>query len=130
MAGGRPPGGARLVDGLDGSPDAKKRLRLILETLAGERTVGSACDALGVSEAMFHKLRSRWMQEALGSLEPKLQGRPPKQKSPEEEHTEELEGQVQTLELELRAARVREEIAVAMPHLARRRLEREKKTKP
>jgi len=131
MAGGRPPGGARLVDGLDGSSDAKKKLRVSIETLAGELSVRNACDALGVSEAMFHKLRSRWMQEALGSLEPKPQGRPPKQKSSEEEeHTEEVEGRMKTLELELRAARVREEIAVALPHLARRRLEREKKTKP
>jgi transposase len=80
--------------------------------------VQSACEALGVSEAMFHKLRSRWMQEALGSLEPKPQGRPPKKKSPEEAHSEELEGRVKELEIELRAAEVREEIAAALPHLA------------
>ena len=130
MAGGRPPGGARLVDGLDGSPGAKKRLRVILQTLAGERTVRSACQELGVSEAGFHKLRSSWMQDALGSLEPKPQGRPPKQKSPEEERSEELQSRVKTLEMELKAAHVREEIAVAIPYLARRHREGEKKTKP
>lgn len=130
MAGGRPPAGARLVEGLDGSPGAKKRLRVIIETLAGERTVLSACQELGVSEAAFHKLRSRWLKDALGSLEPRAQGRPPKQESPEEERSEELQSRVKMLEIELKAAQVREEIAVAMPYLARRHRKPEKKTKP
>jgi transposase-like protein len=129
MAGGRPPGGARLVDGLEGSPGAKKRLRMILETLAGERTVQSACDNLGVSQARFHKLRSKWLQEALKNLEPKPQGRPPKKRYPEEEQTEELQNQLKMLEIALRAAEVREEIAVSLPHLAGRHRKGEKKTK-
>lgn len=128
MARGRRPGGVRLLERLEGSPGAKKKLRVILETLTGERTVGRACEELGVSEAMFHKLRSQWLKEALGSLEPKPKGRPRKEESPGETHSEELREQVKTLELELKAAQVREEIAVAMPYLARRHWEDEKKT--
>jgi hypothetical protein len=118
----------RLLDRLEGSPGAKKKLRVLLETLAGERTVRSACGELGVSEAMFHKLRSQWLEDALRSLEPKPKGRPRKERSPEETHTEELREQMKTLELELKAAQVREEIAVAMPYLARRHWDDEKKT--
>jgi transposase-like protein len=118
-----------LVKNLDGSPRAKKRLGVIIETLSGERSVSSACDELGISEAGFHKLRSRWLKEALESLEPRAVGRPAMETSPQEELTAELQERVALLERELKAAQVREELAVALPYLARNRRD-EKKTRP
>ena len=40
---GRPCKGPNLVDGLDGSAEARTRLRIVLETIAGQRTVAEAC---------------------------------------------------------------------------------------
>ena len=76
MAGRRPLGPA-LVEHLDGSASAKERLELILATNAGQVTVVSAAEQLGISEAMFYKLRNRVLQVALADLEPKPIGRPP-----------------------------------------------------
>ncbi len=121
MPGGRPPKGPRLADGLDGSKDAKRKLRVILETVAGETTVEQACEKLGIGPAAFHKLRERTLQEAAASLEPRKLGRPRKEKSPEEQRIEDLEKELFEAEFELRGARLREEIAVVMPHLLRDR---------
>lgn len=117
MPGGRPPKGPGLVDGLDGSEGAKRKLRVILETLAGERTVEQACEALGMGPAAFYKLRERTLRDAVSSLEPRRRGRPKKEKSPEEQRIEELERKLFDAEFELQAARIREEIAAVMPHL-------------
>ena len=128
MARGRRPGGANLVQALEGSPGAKKRLRVLLETLTGKRNIPGACAELGIGEAAFYKLRARWLQETLGSLEPRAPGRPRKQRDPDTERTEELEARLQQLERELKAARVREELAVALPHVVLSGLQRRKKT--
>jgi len=116
MPAGRLPKGPRLVDGLEGSRAAKRRLRLILETIAGTRSVGSVCEELDICEAAFYKLRTRTLQEAVEGLEPRPMGRPLTH-TEEDEHVMELEGKVETLSRELEAARIREELAVALPHL-------------
>lgn len=116
MPAGRPPKGPGLVEGLEGSGDAKRRLRLILETIAGTRSVSSACEELGIGEAAFHKLRNRTLQEAVEGLEPRPLGRPPTE-SEEDEHVMELEAKVETLSRELKAAQIREELAVTLPQL-------------
>lgn len=128
MARGRRPAGARLVGVLEGSPGAKTKLRLILQTLGGERTVESACEELGICEAAFYKLRGRWLQEALESLEPRARGRPRSEEPADVPRTVELQSRVECLERELKASQVREEIAMVMPHLAARRREAGKKT--
>ena len=69
MSAGRPPERTKLVEKAEGSEEAKRRLRLILETLSGERTVQSACDELEICQAMFYKLRTRFLQESVESLE-------------------------------------------------------------
>ena len=117
MPGGRPPKGPRLVDGIDGSGEAKKRLRVILETVAGERTVEQACEKLGLSPAAFYKLRDRVLRDAVASLEPRKVGRPRKQKSAEQAKNEALQAELFEVKRDLQAARIREEIAVVMPHL-------------
>src|ERR671924_1100766 len=73
---GRKPLGPSLVDHLDGSERAKQRLQVILETIAGQRTIADACEQLGIGEAMFHRLRTEVLAAGLASLEPKTVGRP------------------------------------------------------
>jgi len=127
---GRPAMGPRLVEALDGSESAKGRLRVILETLTGEKTVLDACQELGIGESMFHKLRNEFLQDAVGLLEPRPLGRPREEIDPEEKLRDGYEKRMQDLEVKLQAARVREEIALAMPHLLRGREEREGSESP
>jgi hypothetical protein len=117
------------VDGLDGSAAAKKRLRVILETVAGERTVEEACEQLGMGPAAFSKLRERTLADALQSLEPRNVGRPKRTPSPEQEKLEALQAELFEVKKDLQAARIREEIAVVMPHLLRDKKGKKKKEK-
>ena len=73
---GRKPAGPRLVDDVEGSRYAKKRLRVILQQMAGELSIREACDQLGIEKSAFHKLRSRLLGEMVESLEPRPAGRP------------------------------------------------------
>ncbi|MGD9711883.1 MAG: hypothetical protein AB7V46_07455 [Thermomicrobiales bacterium] len=123
MARGRRPTGPRLVEGLSGSPEAKERARVILETIAGTRSIPSACDELDVSEAHFHRLRERLLASAIESLEPKPLGRPAHHPR-EDPRLLELRRRCDELEFENRIGHVREEILVTMPHLIRRRGEK------
>jgi len=121
MGRGRRTSGSKLVETMDGSRHAKKRLKLILDTLSGKVTIIDACAALGINEAAFHKLRRRTLEESLQGLEPRQPGRRAHERSPEEERIEQLEDEVEQLHLELHAARVREELALAMPHVLKKR---------
>ena len=108
--------------GVDGSAHAKRRLEWILKTLGGKATIREACAALGIGEAAFHKLRTRFLCEAVGLLEPRAVGRPPE--APEvagEDRVRALEAEVAELRLEHRAAEVRTELALALPELGKRR---------
>lgn len=122
----RPPSGPELVEGADGSPDAKARLKVILETIAGTKSIAEACTALGMGEAAFHKLRTRVLQEAVEGLEPRKPGRKPQEQSPEEVKVRGLESELEKLKRELRAAQIREELAITMPHVLLRRKKNEK----
>lgn len=119
MKRGRPPKGPALVDGLDGPEDAKERLRVVLETIAGERTIQEACEILAISEARFHQIRQQALQGAIDCLVPGTPGRPPKTLLERDEKIESLEQQLRDLKFDLVASQVRTEIAVAMPHLLR-----------
>jgi hypothetical protein len=103
------------VERLAGSPAAKERLRVVLETLAGGCRVGEACARLGISEPRFDQLRTQVLQAGLDRLEPRVVGRPPRPAG--DAHVRALEARVAELEIELRAARVREEIALALPQV-------------
>jgi transposase-like protein len=111
--------GPAIVAHLDGSSIAKERLELILETLAGQVSVVSACQILDISEAMFYKLRNRILQGCIEDLEPKPRGRPPRLVTGDEARSEELATQVATLERELAAQAMRQDLAQAIPHVAR-----------
>jgi hypothetical protein len=117
MTRGRRPEGGRLVERLDGSAGAKARLAVFVEVLAGRRTAAAGALALGISERRFHALRNHLLQAALERLEPRPAGRPAHRAAEPGGQTAALRAQVRDLRLELRAAQIREEIALAMPHL-------------
>ena len=115
---GRKPTGTNLVEHLEGSERAKARLKAILETLSGERSIPEVCEELGIQESMFHRVRSEVLQTALDRLEPRPLGRPPLQPSPHDLLVAELEEKNLGLQSELKAAEVRRELAEHLPRLA------------
>ena len=114
---GRRPSGPEFVDKLSGSPSAKERLKVLLETLAGDRRVAEACDRLGISAPRFDQIRIESLQAALAALEPRPAGRPPRSTFTEEVEVQRLRERIAELEGELQAALVRAEIAVALPQV-------------
>jgi hypothetical protein len=104
------------VEKLQGPADVKRRLEVILRTVAGACRVQEACEELGVSEARFHQLRQEALQAALDGLTPRPAGRPAA--PPADPRVEELQRQNEALRLELLAAQAREEIALVLPRLA------------
>jgi hypothetical protein len=128
---GRPPLRANIVDRFDADPNSKERLKILLQTIAGELSVPDACNKLDISHARFFELRTTVLKAALDSLEPKPAGRPPQKIDPESDRIQQLEQQNLDLRVHLAAAQLREEIALAMPHLAtRHNAKRKKKTSP
>lgn len=114
--------GAGHVHKFQASEQAKTRLELILQTLSGEKTIEDACLALSISEAAFHKLRDQTLAAALANLEPKPKGRPrkPAPTAPDEDiHI--LRDELIDAQMRLYAAQVREEIALTMPHLLKKK---------
>jgi len=87
MPGGRPPKGADLVDRLEGSEEAKQRVKIVLETIQGKRSVREATELLGISASRFHAIREKALSGAVSSLEPGVRGRPPSEgeRTPEAE---------------------------------------------
>jgi hypothetical protein len=116
---GRKPTGSNLVERLEGSKRAKIRLKAILETLSGERSIPEACEELGINESMFHRVRSEALQAVLEHLEPRPLGRPPQQPSPHDLRVAELEAENRRLQTDLKAAEVRRELAEKLPRLAK-----------
>jgi hypothetical protein len=113
---GRKPSGPAAVARLPGSPLARQRLQVVLETLAGTCRVQDACRRLDVSEQRFDQLRAQALHASLNALEPRPAGRPPRPTAAAE--VQALQARVAELEIELQAARVRAEIAVALPAVA------------
>jgi hypothetical protein len=113
----RPAMGPDLVHKLSGSEEAKARLKVILETVAGSRTVESACQELGLGRSRFFELRDHVLQAAMADLEPKPRGRPAETPDPEalQQRLQELEAEHEHLLDELEIAHVREEIRLVLP---------------
>jgi hypothetical protein len=111
----RPPNAAELVERQDGSGLAKKRLRLFLETIAGKITVAEACGELGVNEAAFHRMRSRWLAESVEGLEPRKTGPQPEGRTLSAAEGAQLTEEIVRLKRELMAASVREELGIVLP---------------
>jgi predicted ArsR family transcriptional regulator len=100
---------------LDGSDQAKQRLQVLLETLAGSCRVGEACERLGISEQRFDQIRIEALQAAVHGLEPGAAGRPARVVSAAELEIEQLKERLTALEAERNAALLRAELAVTLP---------------
>lgn len=79
---GRKPQGTKHLEKFAASARARLRMRMILETLAGGRTIPEACRMLGIGEAMFHRIRDEALAASLAALEGKPLGRPRKRDNP------------------------------------------------
>ena len=117
---GRRPSGPECVGRLAGSDQAKERLQVILQTLAGTCRVREACRRLGISEPRFQQLRAQVLEAALERLEPRPAGRPPQLDGDDEGRLAALADRLAAKEVELRAAEARVEIALALPGAAPR----------
>jgi transposase-like protein len=119
---GRPREGAELVEKLqECSDEARKRLKIIFQTLGGELTVEQACGLLGVNRSAFNKMRSQFIASAAQLLEPKPSGRKKKIVTPEAAEIQRLREENDQLKFQLRAQQLREEIGVLMPHVLKPR---------
>ena len=132
MAGGagRPPRGPKLVQGLEGSAHARRRLEAVLETIAGGMTVREACERLGIGQTAFHKMRAKALGAALASLEPKALGRPPRRVDEKNRRIAELGSEIERLKKAVVTSQVKEELALAMPFLAENQEWREQFEEP
>jgi len=119
MTRGRPPLGSQLVERLEGTPQAKDRLRAVLQTLSGEASIPQACQELGIGESRFHEMRSELLQSMLENLEGRPRGRPPSDLGADA-RVQQLQQQVLALTADLRASQIREELAIMLPRLARK----------
>jgi len=117
------------VDRLGTTEETKARLKAILETLAGTKTVEEACAQLDVSESRFHELKAIALASAASGLEPAPRGRPRKAEDPAQSEVEALKRRVKELEQDLIFAKTRAVLATAFPHLIKDPNE-EKKTNP
>jgi hypothetical protein len=114
---GRKPAGPQIAERLEGSPVAKQRLEVILETIAGQLTVPQACQQLGVGESRFHALRNQTLQTTLEALEPRTLGRPAKPTAPEQTKVDKLQAELRGLRAELELAQVQLSLARIHPSL-------------
>jgi hypothetical protein len=112
--------GPELAERVAGSDEARRRTRVVLQTMTGELRVQEACALLGLSEQRFEAIRQEAIAGAVASLEPKPVGRPPKA-APTADVAEvaRLQARVAELEAELDAARVRLDLAQASPRIGR-----------
>lgn len=114
---GRPAKGPKIVEGLEGSGDAKRRLKVILETITGDKGVAEACAELGIGKSAFHELRSKALQTMLSDLEPKHAGRPRMEVTEEQAEIDRLKQLNKKLLSKLEIAHVREELMLSMPEV-------------
>ncbi len=126
---GRPANGPEVVTELEGTDEAKRRAQVVLEVVAGNKSVGEACEELGISEGRFYRVREESLQGLVKALEPKPLGRPPAEKPAVDEEKQKLKEENERLKMELVASHLREELSVAMPHLLLKNQKKEKKVK-
>jgi hypothetical protein len=95
---------------------ARQRLQVVLEVVAGRCRVSEACERLGICLQRFHQIREEALQAAVLALEPKPCGRPSVAAATPGQQA--LEEQFADLEVQLSAARLREEITLTLPQHA------------
>ncbi len=112
---GRHPSGPSYVQNFPASAMARQRAQVILETLSGQCRVQEACRRQHVSEPRFHQLRQEMLQAGVQALEPQAPGRPAQEAAPLSGQVQALQEQVAQLQLEVRLAQAREELALVLP---------------
>lgn len=125
MARGRPVLGGRLVETRPAPRAAQRRVRVILATLSGTQTITEACTALGIGRSRFHALRQQVLQGALDAVTGRRRGRPAATPTVTPEVAA-LRARIRELELTLRTALLRSEIALTMPFLLDRAARKKK----
>lgn len=116
---GRPAIGAAIVDKIECGALARLRLHTLVSTLTQERTVGEACEMLGVSRARLHKMRDEWLAASAQSLEPRRPGRQPHIPTEQDARIDELMRENERLRRELYLARERAQLAAALAEAGR-----------
>lgn len=124
----RPNKGLGHVDSLEGDPEAKWRLKVILGTLTGEMLVEEAHDALDLGPTQFANVRQQALQAAVNSLIRRPGGRPRKEAPVSAEEWRALLARNAEIEREIRELRSRIELAV-LPFL-RKQPKRPRKPPP
>jgi hypothetical protein len=114
---GRKPSGPQIAKRLEGSPSARQRLKVILESITGQLTIPEACEQLGIGESRFHDLRNQTLQATLESLEPRRLGRPPKPTSPEQAEIDALKEELRRIHFELEVMKMQFNLARIHPGL-------------
>jgi transposase-like protein len=115
---GRTAIGPEIAEQVADTPFEARRLRLILESIAGRKRVRDVCAEMGVCVQMFERLRARSMQAAARSLRLKPAGRPRRAASAADAPVARLQRENAELRAELQAARVQAELAATLPRLA------------
>ena len=129
MARGRPIIGVDLIERLDGPRAMRRRVRIVLATIAGSLTIAQACAELGVGRTQFHALRWRVLDGALEALRPRPRGRP-RHRPLESAEVQQLQARIRELEDALKTTALRSEIALTMPHLLDRAGRKKKGGRP
>jgi hypothetical protein len=116
MKRGRPGGGVALIDHLAAPRLVRRRVRIVLATLAGQLTITDACAQLGIQRTRFFALRYQILHGALAAITARPRGRP-RRAPADSAQIRELKARIRELELTLRATLLRSEIALTMPFL-------------
>jgi hypothetical protein len=111
------------------SEQARTRLKVLLETITGEKSMDAACQALNIHKSRLFTLRTGMLEAAAAALEPQPMGRPPQAASPEAARIAELEAEINRLLVELEGSRLRVELAQALGAESGERSLRRKKKK-
>jgi uncharacterized protein YceH (UPF0502 family) len=112
---GRRPIGPELAGQLEGSVEARRRMRVVLATIAGTCRVQEACEELGICEQRFETLRAVAIGAGIAALESRPMGRPPKVLTEAQARITQLEERVAELEAQLQVASVHAELASVLP---------------
>jgi 16S rRNA G1207 methylase RsmC len=126
---GRYPLGLEAIDNLEGSAQAKERLKVILQMLMGECRLCEACDKLQLSEPRVQQLREQVLTAALISMEPGKPGRRRRVPTEAEMQVSQLQAQLEALVVDQRATLAREEIALILPRVGQQPQAEKKKAR-